>query len=63
MNGLIDYVLILGFTAIAVYIIYNMVIKMNGSKPENKPPAFVDTPNAKQIAQENGRREKEEIVR
>lgn len=51
MNGLIDYVLILGFTAIAVYIIYNMVIKMNGSKPENKPPAFVDTPNAKQIAQ------------
>jgi hypothetical protein len=51
MNGLIDYVLILGFTAIAVYIIYNMIIKMNGSKPGNTPPAFVDTPNAKQIAQ------------
>jgi len=51
MKGLIDYVLILGFTTIAVYIIYNMIIKMNGSKPGNIPPPFVDTPNAKQIAQ------------
>ena len=51
ITGLIDYVLILGFTAVAVYIIYNMIIKIKGNKPGMSEPAFVDTPNAKQIAQ------------
>lgn len=51
MIEIIDYVLIFGFTAIAVYIIYNMIMKTRGNQPGNKPPPFVDTPNAKQIAE------------
>lgn len=49
LSGLLDYILILGFTAIAIYIIYNKIIKNRINIIDNPP--FDNTPNAKQIAE------------
>jgi hypothetical protein len=48
-SGLLDYILILGFTAIAIYIIYNKIIKNRKTTSENPP--FNNTPNSKQTSE------------